>query len=309
MKLTEPLNHAPAVQKESSPALKFGTMRRLWGKRYLLALLVATLFFVGINLGIQAMEPSLYDILRYRDRMFTEKMVLLQSQPRADVLLIGSSVAATGLNLAVIEQEFFNNSGYKIHSLNLGLSGSSADLNYLILMNLVGENKKPTVIIYAMSDLELKFKKLASLNKSYENIAYGKNMTRLDDFGNYSGSTLNSKADFLLRQFIPIYRDRHLLQDALSLRFNQADPDHYKYVDKVVPDRTLDTGFKGLPSYTQSDSTWLQIDHEKLQDLFLTYNLNDVDLTDLSRFLDLAQQRNIRVILVNVPVTQERRGL
>jgi hypothetical protein len=281
---------------------------RRWKKRYL-GLLIAAVLFVGVNLLIQALEPALLDTLRYRDRMFSEKIVLYQSQPRPDVLIMGSSIAGTGFNPLVIEQEFFNNTGYKIQALNLGISGSSADLNYLILKNIIKENKKPSVIIYALSDLELRFKHSFNQSKSFENIAYGKRLTRLDDFGDYSGDTLDSKADFLLRQFFPVYRDRRLLQDSLSLQFNPADPDHYKYVDKVVPDRTLDTGFRGLPDYTKADSTWLMIDIARQRAVFATYDLDDVDLTDLSRFLKLAQQRNIKVILVNVPVAQAHRDL
>src|SRR5205814_10481823 len=107
--------------------------------------------------------------------------------------------------------------GVPIHTLKLSVTSVAIDFNYLILKNVIRDDKTPDIIVYGITDSELNS---SGFKPGYIPLPYSDTIMRIDDFEKYSGGSAESKARFILKQVVPLYRDQELILNALSIRFN-----------------------------------------------------------------------------------------
>src|SRR5262249_34393169 len=140
--------------------------------------------------------------------------------PRPDVLLMGSSRILFGLHPEILQREIAASTGQTLEVQNLGFLGGGIDLNYLVLKNVIRDDKKPSLIVYGLVEAELlDFVTDAGRvrwQSTVERQNYSALVQRWDDMERYGGKTLEDRARFVLQRLIPIYRDAPLLRDAAT---------------------------------------------------------------------------------------------
>jgi len=275
--------HRPKLAKGKSFWFKFG---------------VVSCVFLLANLLCELCEPLLFSFCLTKGFHTAEKVSLyIDSDVTPDVIFLGSSRVPTGLNPAVAEQMLSQNN-LNVRVLNLGIVASGLDINYRVLKNIIRKDKKPKLIVYGLSEFDL-FGLIPGNNKydSISRVPYANYLLRLDDFGNYSGNTLEKKADFLLNRLIPIYRDQKLFQDAIKTQFRLDRK-------QIILGKSQIDGFIPKPN---NPFTPAQIAQEDVGYRFIipSYNLDDPDLSEFNKLAGLAKSMGIRLILVNMPVSPQ----
>lgn len=123
---------------------------------------------------------------------------------------------------------------------------------------------------------------------------------RLDDFEKYSGDNLTKKVSFVLKQLLPLYRDHDILRVALNIQFNPGDQYHKIYVpgpQQWQPDPAGYFSYYPPGVYLPPDT--------RIGPLLKNYQYQGYRLDRLHDFLKLAKERQIKVLLVNMPVLPE----
>lgn len=266
--------------------------------------------FIMANLLEGFLEPYFLRISMY-DRQYTPARAVYYTltEPRANIVFMGSSRASTGFRATLAAQEIAQQDGVYVRVANLGVTGSSIELQYALLKNSLETGKQPDIIVYGLAEFELN-SRLTSPDGDYfaSRLPYYTNALRLDDFDLYSGQTLEKKISFLLKQTLPLYRDHDLIRNALSIQFNPDDPLHQNYLlGSGLIDQILQEGSSPPPDLHGSERDLAQARDEYKNYLLNPYQFEGYQLDRLHDFLSLAQARGIKVILVNMPVSAEHR--
>lgn len=275
--------------------MKANKPKRVWK-----LFLVAFLIFVFANMAALWSEQYFLGLYRYTQHYQIDKIELYKRLPRADVLLMGSSLTTLGLNPEVIEQALVKEEGFSIKSLNLGMSGANLDQSYLMLKNIIEEGKKPDVIVYGLADFDMY---IFGKNTNLALVPHGHLLLRPDDFADYSGDTLDSKSDFLLSQFLPLYRDSKLISTGMTILFDDSGIWNKAFSAGPRQVKLSDTGFVGSQSYTELDKDIYNLRWQNLAPTVAGYSMLKLNPQSLKNFLQLAKNRGIKVILVNMPVS------
>lgn len=256
--------------------------------------------FVLINFIVVLLEPYFLHIASYELNHAAEKILLYQDQPAPDILFLGSSRVENGLDPAIIEQTIAEQTGVRPRALNLGMPNSSLQLSYLVLKNIIQNNKKPSVIVYGLAELELDnpapddnyYKEITT------NIPNSEVLFRPDDLGRYGGNQLEQQANFMFGQLVPLFRDQKLILKALNIQFNSENINHANYErDAAVPSN----GFLAINQTLSHPETETNAGIYKEQ--LPAFQPSNTDLGFLRDFLKLAKDRGIKVVLVNMPVS------
>jgi hypothetical protein len=298
------IKQLPAVKDkdvvEPAPAIKGPGKRRIW-RRIGIGLAV----FVLINLLVVLLEPYFLYIASFKLLHATDKILLYQQGARPDIVFMGSSRVENGLDPAVVEQAIAEKTGIKPRALNLGMPNNDLQLNYLLLKNIIQDDKKPAVIVYGLSELELDN---PVQNQNYfqsliKNIPDVEVLFRPDDVGRYGGSKPEQQAAFMFNQFVPIFRDQKLILTALNIQFNSQNIYHSNYENRIdIPSN----GY--LPNNTTFDPAKVETNAEIYKSRLPEFQVQNTDLAFLQDFLKLAKQRDIKVVLVNMPVSAQFRN-
>lgn len=277
-----------------SPAPRTATTRKSSGQKYGWIIVFSTLgLFIVANIVTLIIEPWLMESRMYAQfQNIPFALRTLNSNPAPNVVFIGTSRVAQGLDPAIAEREVNQATGKKIVSLNLGIAGSDTEVNYLLLKNILKDGRKPDVIVYGLTETELLDKRV-----SFGELDYAKDtLLRLDDFGSYAGQNVIEQTSFLLKQVFPLYRDKNLIKDSLATRYNQDDP-NYKFYTADIP--FPKTGFRTFPRQLVTQDPQFMLNYYS----FLAKSVwNNEKLDFLDKFVKLAQERNIKVVLLNMPV-------
>ena len=280
---------------------------RIRGVKPSLPVTLAGAVFVAVNVLVARLEPHFLRVVTY-DRQFTAAHVFgYRAAPPPDIVLMGMSRVAVGLDPAILEEEVFLSTGTRVKALNLGIAGGTIDLQYLVLKNVIRPDAPPPVIVYGLSEGELN----SLLARPGETVAsrlpYYSLLLRPDDFHLYGGATLDKKVRFVLERLAPIYRDHELIRNALSIQFNPDNPSHRYYAPGPEHWTQAANGFRPL---AHGVGTPADIEHARREyaAALPAFRFRGPQLDRLHDFLGLARARGIRVVLVNMPVTPLHRS-
>jgi hypothetical protein len=297
-------------QADQNPPDSAGMRKRFFQNKsnrlILLQITLAVGVFVGLNLLAVAAIPHLMRIANYQrhDVYAPTRIAQVLSAPRQDVIFMGSSRVGVGFDPALTKRDVAKVTRVNIRAFNLGIDGSDISLHYLLLKNEITANKTPTVIVYGLAEYELD----APSPPSYTYLPYAKTLTKPNDYALYAGKAFGSKLDFVSRQLLPIYNERNLISDVFGIVFNPQNEWHKLFMPgpqhlAPMPDDFHNPGF----GYRGGKRAINQCRKEyglKLKN----YRLDPARLLILNKFLTLAQQRHIQVILVNMPVSAMHRS-
>jgi hypothetical protein len=260
----------------------------------------SVVFFVVLNLVVVALEPFIYNVLSYYNQVNVAKVTLYYKNPRADVLYMGNSRVNLSLDPAMTEQLVEKEIGRKISVLNYGISSADVEISYLILKNIIARDKQPDIIIYGVSEFDLRS------DVSYvKTLEYADRiLPRLDDFELLAGDTLEQKASFVARQLVPLYRNHKLIKDALGRMFNPEDPNYKYYQEGIKAPPTQQKGFFSIPSNAKPNAEAKAFD-KQFYGFLRTYEVGQQKITLMERLVKEAQSRGIKIVLVNMPTTPE----
>jgi len=139
---------APPVVDRSSERKQRRQRPVLW------ALSAVAVTVVVVNLVVVLLEPYMLYIVRYDQQHTSARIVEYLQAPSPDVMFMGTSRALSGFDPNVVEQEIQSLTGTKISAHNMALTGGTIEIHYLILKNIVRDDKKPKVIVYGLTDSE-----------------------------------------------------------------------------------------------------------------------------------------------------------
>ena len=289
--------HAPtagiAPDLETPGPIELGTRRRPKMVRTTVFVIVIT--FVALNALVAYLEPVFMRWNTYDMQYESARIVDYYDAPRPDILFMGSSRAGWGFDPDVAVQEIARSTGIHLHALNLGISGSMINMNYLILKNIIRDNKKPRIIVYGLSELEL----ASVLPNTAWNLPYFSLLLRPDDFPLFSGNSFGDKVNFLLNTFVPLYRDHELIRNGLSIKFNPDDAGYpYRNAKFLASGYTV-----WSPPHGHGPAALFTEERSALRADLRNVQFGGPHLARLRDFLQLAHRRGISVVLATVPVS------
>jgi hypothetical protein len=246
----------------------------------------AVALIAAANVVVETQRPELLRLTGYRSEGGAAQLAAYYDSPRANVLLMGSSRARCGLDARVIHDRLQKLVDREVSVLQLSTAGGPVPLYYLFFKNIVSDQKKPDVIVYGLAEAELN-------SRLYQTSTFVRNagfLMRFEDVSTFSSGSPDHRALFFFRQVFPLYRDRALVRSALSTRFNPYDPSHRRYELDQPPRDPCFSG--GIASGEGRDTYPLMRD----------FRLRGPSLNRLRDFLALAAARDVKVVLVNMPV-------
>jgi hypothetical protein len=265
--------------------------------------IVATL--VAVNVLVVLLEPYMLWVVRYDQQHTAARIVEYYAAPPPDIIFMGTSRALSGFDPTVVEQEIESQTGVHTYAHNMGLTGGTIEIHYLMLKNIIRDDKKPKVIVYGLTDSE--FVPVPVSPVDY--LPYTNVLLRPDDFWKFSGNTIESKIAFWVKQILPIYRDRRILMDALSIAFNPYDPAHKYFAPGPDHKDPSSNGFIPGSGDARATASWLDENRREYAPILGGFKFDYTRLDTLDKFIDLADSRGIKVVLVTMPVDAELRKL
>jgi hypothetical protein len=289
----------PADVEDTLPAGRPFWLSPLW---YWLAVL-ATL--AAVNALVLVYEPYFLRVATYDHQHTSARMVDYQQGARPDVVFMGTSRALSGFNPAVAEAEIERLTGRRVNTRNMALTGGVVEIQYLILKNIIRDDKKPAVIVYGLGELDITPQQRSPL----EYLPYTNRLLRPDDYWRFSGETLDSKIDFWVDRAFPLYRDRQLIVNSLNIAFNPADPAHKFYAPGPDHRDPAPDGFIPGSGNTRAPAAQLEQNRAEYTPILSNYQLDYQRLQLFHELITLAERRGIAVVLVNMPVDAPFRRL
>jgi hypothetical protein len=219
--------------------------------------------------------------------------------PRLDVAFVGSSPVLNGFDPSFVERQVAEETGARIRAGNLAVTGIYADVVYLVLKNVIPQQKVPRVIVYGLREIEL----VAGVSNR-GTIPYVPTALRLDDFSRYARETATERLDFVLGGMVPLYRDQQLLRNALSIVFDPGDPFYRRYrkggsAPEFQAWNPIPPGWKA-PDPNVSRAVYGRV---------LRWPHFDSPLIErFAESLRVARARGSDVVVVNMPVSTVHRG-
>lgn len=278
--------------------------RKLWSPAFRRSVVAAAALFWGLNALVVALEPRLYRLAAY-DRQYTVARVADYHEfpVTPDIVFMGDSRALSGFAPAVADAELSPVAGRPVRTFNLSMTGARMNLTYLALKNMIVDDKKPSVVVLGLS--EFAFLPLPGENHTLtQRFPFASTILRPDDI-EYAEPGLAGKGRFVLRNLVPLYRDGQLIRRALSIKFNPDDPAHQWYTGESRWQWSADGSYipgAGVRNPTQDQARAM------FYDALQTYTLSAENLRVLDEFIELAADRDIRVVLVVMPVSDVHRG-
>ncbi|MDQ3895685.1 MAG: SGNH/GDSL hydrolase family protein [Actinomycetota bacterium] len=278
--------------------------RRRWSPAPRWSAVAAVALFWMLNGVVVVLEPRLYRLAAF-DRQYTVARVADYAEfPHTpDVVFMGDSRALSGFAPAVADAELGEALGRPVRTFNLSMTGARLNLEYLSLKNMISDDKKPSVVVLGLS--EFAFVPLPGEDRTMTaRFPLASTLLRWDD-AEFADPGLAGEGRFALRNLVPLYRDSPLLRRALSVAFNPSDPAHQWYDGptrwKWARDGSYIPG-SGVRNPTVDDAR--NTYYAALQQ----FTLSPDSVHTLERILDLADRRHIRVVLVNMPVSEVQQG-
>lgn len=261
------------------------------------------LFWV-LNGLVVAFEPRLYRLAAF-DRQYTVARVADYAEfpGTPDVVFMGDSRALSGFAPAVADAELSQALGRPVTTFNLSMTGARLNLAYLALKNMISDDRKPAVVVLGLS--EFAFFPLPMDDRTLtERFPLASTILRWDD-AEFAEPGVAGRGRFVLRNLLPLYRDGPLLRRALSVAFNPADPAHKWYSGPTRWEWSRDGSYipgSGVRNPTVDDA------RNTFYNALQQFTVSTESIDTLERFLELAEERRIRVVVVNMPVSDVHKG-
>ncbi len=197
-------------------------------------------------------------------------------------------------------------SGEKV--VSLALAGEMVSDAYIITDKLLKDSKKPDAIVFGVAPRDLMDNTLSAeaLTPVFQRLV------GIDDLGSIAGlsfSTMQERADFVLGRILSLYALRGRLQTVPVAQYKRM-------LVKVIgegqeaeptPQKTLAQGFM-----MHKDRSWVwQKSKDEYKERYKCFSQTQFEKQRmyLDALLELAQKRDIKVILVNMPVSSDNFGL
>jgi hypothetical protein len=260
-----------------------------------------------VNEAASLSEPPLLRLARYEFAPTAAPIIVYEDAPTPDLLFMGSSRAAFGLDPAIAQDEVAARTGVHVRALNIAIVGGATDMNYLILKNIVEDSKRPKVIVYGLAEFEL------MRVPGYQpcNFPYFALLLRWDDGDvcDADASALDDRLAFVANQVAPLYRDRELIRTGLSLLLNPDDIFNELYTSGQGRITLRSDGFATWPPNYVVGERLQAATRAGILAYLNHFELDSDRVARFDEFLALAHARGIDVILVNMPVPPEFLGL
>ncbi len=262
--------------------------------------------FALVNILVLVFQPYLMRLASYDFQYSSVRVADYYFSPRPDIIFLGSSRALEGFAPQVVEREIARQTGVKVRALNLGITGASVELNYLVLKNVIQDSKKPKVIVYGFSEFEFdpEFAPLQETNLPYYSL-----FLRPDDFAQYAGPSLDDKVGFFVTTLCPVCRDATLIRSALSIVFNPDDPSHKFFAPGPSHHDPLPGGLSLALSPGTGPAWLIKQNYREYAAPLKRYHTSSRRVEMLNNLLALGRKRGIHMVLVNMPVTAALRNL
>jgi hypothetical protein len=246
-----------------------------------------------------ALEPLVLSDPFERDRTLWHVALYHQTPAPVDVLVMGSSRVQLGLSPVLMMNELKTQFQQPVHILNLGMKLATPQANYWMLKNVVQPDKQPRVIIYGAAEYE--FNEYLNLPPTYD---YRDELATLSDYSQaFPDPTqrIDDQVSFLLGRPWYLFRMRNVIRSAVTERDDPGasswpggiKEDPYGF---VPADGVMDAGaiarMRGL--YVNAPG-W---------GLLKNYTIGGPMVTRFEQFLQLAKDRGIHVIVLNMPVAK-----
>jgi hypothetical protein len=262
---------------------------------------LALTLFVLANVLVKHYEDALMRLAAYDNQYTPAHLVDYENGPTPDVVFLGSSRTAAGFEPTVMHDYLKAASGLDVHGINLGIASGNIESSYLILKNVIRDSRKPKLIVYGLSEHEL----LPNLGIGH--LPHTEQFLSMDDYSRHAGDGIRAKASFILNQTLPIYRDRDLLRDAFSVRFNRDDPRHkYWSAGPYHLNRPPD-GF--WPLQGRAPAALITAQTQIWSGVLGNYLWSPDSLRRMEDLIKLAKARGIEFALVNLPAPTAYRDL
>lgn len=300
--LTGSAADSAGLPENSEPGRSFPRLRRApW-----IAISSALVAFIVVNLVVQRLQPSLMRLASYDFQYSAVRVADYYYNPRPDIIFLGSSRALEGFVPQVVDHEIARSTGSTVRSLNLSITGSSVELNYLLLKNIIEDRKKPKVIVYGFSEFEFDpdFAPLREANLPYYTL-----YLRPDDFARYAGPGFGDKLSFLLTTLCPVCRDATLIRNALSIVWNPDDPSHRYFAPGPAHHDPLPGGRSLWLAPGRGPKSLFKENLAEYGGRLGHYHTSTRRIALLNSLLALGRKRGIHMVLVNMPVTAQLRKL
>jgi len=290
---------APAPARRSAPGAPVAVPapRR---RAILRQLGVLLLLLVALDVVTQvALEPLVLSDSTERDRTLWHVALYHQTPAPVDVLVMGSSRVQLGLSPVLMMNDLKTQFQQPVHILNLGMKLATPQANYWMLKNVVQPDKQPKVIIYGAAEYE--FNEYLNLPPTYD---YRDELATLSDYSQaFPDPTqrIDDQLSFFLGQPWYLFRMRNVIRSAVTERDDPGasswpggiTEDPYGF---VPADGVMDAGaiarMRGL--YVNAPG-W---------GLLKNYTIGGPMVTRFEQFLQLAKDRGIQVIVLNMPVAK-----
>ncbi len=256
--------------------------------------------FTIVNILVLVFQPYLMRLASYDFQYTSARVADYYFSPRPDIIFLGSSRALEGFDPQIAESEVARLSGAKVRALNLGITGASIELNYLLLKNVIQDSKKPAFIVYGFSEFDLD-PDFAPLQEA--TLPYYTMFLRPDDFALYAGPSLDDKVHFLLTTLCPLCRDTTLIRNALSIVFNPDDPSHKYFAPGPYHLSPLPGGKSVWLHPGPGPKSLIQENYLEYAARLKKYHVSSRRVELLNDLLALGRKRGIHMVLVNMPVT------
>jgi hypothetical protein len=256
--------------------------------------------FAGIHALFAALQPWFFRVASYDGQWTVAHVPTDLGGRRPDIVFLGSSRVVTGLDPAVVERDVAAATGVPVRALNLGVTGATADTSRLVLKNLIGDDVRPKVVVYAIYELEML---AAPGTHARQNLPYLSSIERLDDFADYRDESWRRRAWFLTERALPVERDRRLVRDALDIVFTSAAGHDLYEADAPPPG---EQGFHRVPVGTPDPDP--DRARREYAGALRRPHLSDAGALRLERLVDLARERAIDIVLVDLPVSARHRA-
>lgn len=216
-----------------------------------------------------------------------------------DVLLLGNSRIEAGISPHLLLEQAQPALAHPLQILNLALFSSTPVENYWLLKNIIRPDKQPAVILYGAAEYEF------NANTPLWPSRYRHELATLADYAQvFPDPTqhIEDQFDFLLEQGWRLYRYRaEILPAVYNLVWPDPPPtglvrDSYGWLGldfQIAPTAIVTT----TRSYLGANG------------LLRDYTLDGLPMRAFAQFLQLAQIRHIRVIVLNMPVVAAHQSL
>lgn len=214
----------------------------------------------------------------------------------SDILFMGNSRVAAGIKPSVITQVSNKSLKSSIRSYNLGVGSSPFGIHYLLFKQLVEQGKQPKILIYGFVDNDL-------TETTFFDDAYLAQVSGIEDFPlifDKSLLSIDSRSDLVLKKISRVYRYRFPIRELLGKFLTKSHVEVAQINDKSG-------GFQDFRNIVHKQAVTQLITTEKNRYEELYNNAESWVFkpsdTYLDNFIKLALQAKVKVIFVEMPIT------